>query len=902
MKNFTLLIFLNILSYWGLQAQNVYIPDPNFRAYLQQNFTSCMNGDSLDSECVQVQDTTYLNLNGLNISDLSGIENFDSLSTLNCSFNNLQSLPQLPSGILHLFAGYNQITVIQSLPPNLKRLNLDYNQLSNLPTLPDSLEDLSCNNNSLTTLPFLPISIKFLSCFSNLLISLPELPINLDHLNVSINSILVLPSLPSSLRIFDVSSNQLITLPALPSSIEYFFCDNNQLNFLPSLPDSLYTMDCSFNQLDFLPSLPSGISILHCIGNQINSLPELPSSLNTLNCSSNLLTSLPVLPENLYVLVCSNNQLSTLPIIPFTCESLTCDNNQLTYLPILLGLKILRCSNNQLVSLPNLPSTLIHLRCNDNLITFLPDLPNLKVLHCYNNNIVCLPIFPSTILGGSGLKIYNNPFTCLPNYISAMDSLTLTYPLCEENNINGCETATGVLGKIYHDANNNCAVDSFEIFQSNVRINLFDNQNSLLVQTSSLGSEGLFNFPLGFGTYKVQIDTVNKPYQVNCLNPGIDTVFNLSQNQQFINLGNFSIDCKTGFDLGVQSIVPFGWVFPGQTHTLKILAGDMSQWYNLNCSSGISGQVIVNVSGPVSFAGVSSSALIPQVSGNVFTYNIADFGQINFQNSFRLLFDTDTTAQANDFICITVTVTPSTGDVNISNNELQFCYQAINSYDPNRKDVYPSEVQPGYQDCITYTVYFQNTGNAPAFNIRLRDTLSTFLDHSTFELLNYSHLNSYRLSNGILSFHFPYIMLPDSASDPEGSIGFVQFRLKPIAGLSFMQQINNQVAIYFDYNEPIFTNVAKTSYTDVKGSMQQGTIYNLFPQPAQNSLNINCSTCSTNEIGKFAIYDASGRLLMQDEFRGNQTVIPINSLISGVYFLKLSGNGIIATEKFIKIE
>lgn len=882
MKNFTLLIFLNILSFWGLQAQNVYIPDPNFRAYLQQNFTSCMNGDSLDSECIQVQDTTYLNLNGLNISDLSGIENFNSLSTLICTFNNLQSLPQLPSGILQLFAGFNQITVIQSLPPNLKKLNLDFNQLSNLPTLPDSLEELSCYNNSLSSLPFLPNSIK--------------------SLDVSSNSISVLPSLPSNLRTLDVSSNQLNILPALPSYLEYFFCDNNQLNFLPPLPDNLNIIECSYNQLNSLPSLPSGISILHCIGNQINSLPELPSSLNTLKCNSNLLTSLPNLPENLFRLECSENQLSSLPSIPDSCRVLFCKNNQLTTLPAISGITNLICSNNLLLSLPSLPSTLRLLDCNDNLITFLPDLPNLMVLRCYNNNIACLPIFPSTLVGPNGFKIYNNPFTCLPNYISAMDSLTLTYPLCEENNINGCETATGVLGTIYYDSNNNCNYDSIEIFQSNVRINLYDSQNNFFGQTSSLGIDGLFNFPLSYGNYTAQIDSVNKPYHVNCLNPDNDFDINLTQDQPFINVGNIPINCKPGFDVGVQSIVPLGWVFPGQTHTLKILAGDMSQWYNLNCSSGISGQVIVNVSGPVSFAGVPTSALIPQVSGNVFTYNINDFGQINFQNSFRLLFETDTTAQADDFICVTVTVTPSTGDVNISNNELQFCYQVINSYDPNRKDVYPSVVQPGYQDWITYTVYFQNTGNAPAFNIRLRDTLSTFLDHSTFELLNYSHLNSYRLSNGILSFHFPNIMLPDSASDPEGSIGFVQFRIKPIAGLSFMQQINNQVAIYFDYNEPIFTNVAKTSYTDVKGSMQQGTIYNLFPQPAQNILNLYCSTCLSDEIGKFAIYDASGRMLLQDEFRGNQTVIPINSLISGVYFIKLSGNGKIATEKFIKIE
>jgi uncharacterized repeat protein (TIGR01451 family) len=265
--------------------------------------------------------------------------------------------------------------------------------------------------------------------------------------------------------------------------------------------------------------------------------------------------------------------------------------------------------------------------------------------------------------------------------------------------------------------------------------------------------------------------------------------------------------------VGVQSVVPVGWVFPGQTHTLRVLAGDMSQWMNLNCAQGIAGQVQITVNGPVTYLGVPAGALVPVVSGNVFTYTIANFANVNFQNSFRILFATDTSAQTGNSICINVSVTPTLGDNVPANNQMQFCYNVFNSYDPNRKDVSPAEVLPGYEDWITYTVYFQNTGNAPAFNIRLRDTLSPYFDYSTFEILNYSHPNTYDLRNGILNFFFPNIMLPDSVSNPLGSIGFVQFRMKPLAGLPFGQQINNQVAIYFDFNPPIFTNVANTSFT-----------------------------------------------------------------------------------------
>ncbi|MBK8369043.1 MAG: hypothetical protein IPL10_17125 [Bacteroidetes bacterium] len=56
----------------------------------------------------------------------------------------------------------------------------------------------------------------------------------------------------------------------------------------------------------------------------------------------------------------------------------------------------------------------------------------------------------------------------------------------------------------------------------------------------------------------------------------------------------------------------------------------MSQWYNLNCASGVSGQLTINVSGPVTYISPALGSLIPIVSGTTFTYTIADFGSVNF--------------------------------------------------------------------------------------------------------------------------------------------------------------------------------------------------------------------------------------------------------------------------------
>src|SRR5690606_33426721 len=122
-------------------------------------------------------------------------------------------------------------------------------------------------------------------------------------------------------------------------------------------------------------------------------------------------------------------------------------------------------------------------------------------------------------------------------------------------------------------------------------------------------------------------------------------------------------ECLPGFDVGVQSVATTGWLFPGQEYTLNISAGDMSNWYGLQCAEGVGGSVTVNITGPVSYVEPTNGALVPVVSGDIqLTYDIADFGDADFENSFGVILETDTTAQTDDLVCIDVTVEPIEGD------------------------------------------------------------------------------------------------------------------------------------------------------------------------------------------------------------------------------------------------
>ena len=219
--------------------------------------------------------------------------------------------------------------------------------------------------------------------------------------------------------------------------------------------------------------------------------------------------------------------------------------------------------------------------------------------------------------------------------------------------------------------------------------------------------------------------------------------------------------------------------------------------------------------------------------------------------------------------------------------------------DPNLKETYPVKALPGYTGYFTYTVHFQNTGTASAINVRILDTLNNKLDLSTFQVINYSHANSISLNRNILTIRYSNILLPDSASNPEASKGFVQYRIKPKSNLPVGTQITNTALIYFDYNAPVVTNTT-INFFDLTGIAELSTheLFNVYPNPTKN--NITIETYGSFTKSSITIYDITGRKVMEKELLQNKTGIEISRLASGVYYLRLTNDNSVAGSKFIK--
>jgi uncharacterized repeat protein (TIGR01451 family) len=454
-----------------------------------------------------------------------------------------------------------------------------------------------------------------------------------------------------------------------------------------------------------------------------------------------------------------------------------------------------------------------------------------------------------------------------------------------------------ITGNVYTDLNGNCSYNSVDLNSQNIPIKLYDNQNNLLAQSYTIN--GVYSFSnLLPDSFQVKIDITNLPIAMACGQNNTQSVTLDSANQTIQNI-NFPVVCNATYDATVQSVSRNGWVFPGQTHTLLTNVINNSNWYNLQCDTNTySGTVSIQVNGPVSFVAPAAGALIPTVSGNTFTYNITDFNTLN-PNSFGLRFMTDTTAQANDQICVHVEISPNPIDADTTNNVYDFCYNVVNSYDPNMKEVYPVNVLPGYNDWFTYTIHFQNTGNAPAFNIRLRDTLDTQLDLNTFEVLGYSHPANVTVSGNILTVRFNNIMLPDSTSDYEGSMGYFQYRLKPLPNIPNGSQISNTAYIYFDFNSPIITNTTENNFditvsaTNLKSNPES---FEIYPNPSTGIFTFK----DTKAIQRIEVYNVMGQeiaVFVGDNTNKVSKQINLSNYSKGIYFAKINGSFVLKLVK-----
>ncbi|TDW51516.1 putative repeat protein (TIGR01451 family)/predicted secreted protein (Por secretion system target) [Flavobacterium sp. 270] len=865
MKKNYFLLFILLFSF-VINAQTIVFKDQNFKTILlvasinnsiakdlQGNFTSVDKNGDYEIQVEEAKNISWLDLRNSLISDIEGIENFSQL--IHLDLGNEGSVNYNTLKVLKI----SMLTKLQYLncQANYDLNNLDFAGCTNLTALNCSstkpgaldlrsftkLETIECDNTYLTSL-----NVSGL--------------INLKTLLSSGNQFTIL-DLTSCKNLTEVTmhTGQLVTL------------DISGLTQLQKI--NVYNNKLTSFKL-------SGCTSLTHVDAWINKLPTLDVS-NLKN-----LTYLNLLSNELETLNLKNSN---------NLEDINCDNNKIEALDVkdLVNLKNLSCSRNNLTSidvtnLKKLEWLIVSFNKLENLdISTCPLLAN---LHINNNNLIF-------INQKNGIKKHNYQYHDNDNlkYICCDeldDYLFPSYGVSYSFSINTyCSFTPGgiyyvIKGSNAFDSNNN-GPDQVDIKLPNLNYKITDGIKSANIIANSSGN---YELQAGEGTHTIT-PIIENPTYFKVSPESIDIKFPDSPSP-FVQ--NFYVTPNGSHQDLEISVLPKIPARPGFDAIYKLV-------YKNKGNQIKSGTVVLDFNDAV-LDYISSVPSLSNQATNKLTWNYVDLQPFETREITVVLnvnSPMETPAvNIDDRLSFNALITPVTNDEKPVDNSFALRQIVVGSFDPNDKtclegDVIKSELIGEY---VHYMIRFENTGTYPAENIVVKDMidLSKF-DISTLVPTSASHSYTTKISDGNkVEFIFEKINLPFNDADNDG---YIAFKIKTLPTLVVGDSFTNEANIYFDYNFPILTNKASSTFK-VLGTQdfEFSNYVNIYPVPTKDILNINIK--NDIQIKSMAVYDLLGQLIIAVPNAEKVSNIDVSNLRTGSYFLKITSDKGISNAKFIK--
>jgi len=918
MKNILLLLLL----FTGIvNGQIINFPDANFKAKLLASTSENQIAKDLAGNYFKIDfdndgeiqlnealNVSTLNLAFSNISDITGIEFFSSLTKLEIYNNQLTTFD------------------VASLV-NLNYLDCRVNQLTSL------------NVNTL-------INLTHLDCYANDITALNVSSlVNLSHFNCGSNQIstINLASLVN-LEFLAAQDLQITTLDVSTLlNLKYLYLDGNysiivDFSNLVNLRE-LFVQGCNLSSLDV--STLVNLTKLNCYNNDLLSLNVSPlQELVDLNCDANNISSLDVSNlTNLRKITCKSNNMTALNLNGcINLEKLVCANNELTNINLggFTNLKILECNSNQLLQM-NIEgcNALLHLDCSLNQISTI-DLTTLTSLQVFrgSSNLVTILDFSNCPLKGhyawdGEAPLYNIGFGSMPN-LEVLILKNGTYPslsgqptgmsfsnlpslryVCIDDNITEinqvlsnmpenvsvnsyCSFTPGgdyntIEGTIKFDNTNN-GCDEADYSNPYLKINIDDGTNSGTSFTNNSGNYSLYtqtgNFTI---TPELEISTYFFVSPENAI-INFPLLDNSTQTQNFCITAN-----GVHPDLEVV-LTPLRAARPGFDVEYKLVfknKGNQTQSGTINLTFDDSRADFV-----------SATPTINSQTGNNLLWNFSNLQPfetrvINLTLNINSPLDSPPVNEG-DILDFTAIINPIANDETSLDNEFNISQTVVNAYDPNDKTCLEGNtITPEYiGKYVHYNINFENIGTADAVNVVIKDIIdTTMFDMNSLQLLYASHPVETKIDGNKVEFIFKNINLPPSIIDPIGGHGNVLFKIKTLPTLLVGDQIANIANIYFDYNAPIETNEARSTFATLNNSnFVKDQSITVAPNPAKNSVTVTAK----NNIKSIQLYDVQGRILQTVLENNKSTTLDISNKTNGVYFLKITTEVGSSVEKIIK--
>lgn len=440
---------------------------------------------------------------------------------------------------------------------------------------------------------------------------------------------------------------------------------------------------------------------------------------------------------------------------------------------------------------------------------------------------------------------------------------------------------TIIKGRVYFDANQNCVQDVGEAGLSGILVRELTVPNYVI--TDANGDYSLSSTSTSSSLY---ISNLYGSYQfvcpsTNALPVSVATLGDTTSGNDFAVYQDpavFDLTIHPGWTTAHPGFQKSYWIYYGlqsgpPTNAVVNFVYDPALQYNSCTQGGVHDAINHTVSW--SFSNVSS----PWQYCN---------------NRPYIYFTVPTTMSITDSLCSYFEILPISGDAVQSNNVLSICEPVTGSHDPNDKQVNPRG--EGVNGCILpedsvlfYTIRFQNDGNDTAFTVVVVDTLSPYVNPATFVPGASSHPYTVSMTgDGIITFRFDQIMLPDSGRDLAGSQGSVNYTVHTDPGLPWNTVIANRAAIFFDFNEAVITNYTINTICEPVNTEQRPENFNawVYPNPASGSATFDIGVNS----GEWSvrIIDICGKERMNKTISdSNLFVADLSDFLSGIYLYEI---------------
>jgi hypothetical protein len=444
-----------------------------------------------------------------------------------------------------------------------------------------------------------------------------------------------------------------------------------------------------------------------------------------------------------------------------------------------------------------------------------------------------------------------------------------------------------IIGKVKVDLGNNNCTSGYELL-TNHGVNKTDSNN--IKETEFTNYAGEYNlFAKNAGNFTVQPLPQSNLFNAEPIVINFDGI-NITKTQDFCLKPN-----GTKNDVEV-TVIPETNARPGEEANYKLV-------YKNKGNTTLSGKIDFMFDEPsldFKSASVVPVSTIGHLSWNY--TNLKPFEQKEISLTMKLNSPQDTPPLVfNDVLKYGVAISPNENDQTLDDNTFTLKQTVVGSFDPNDKtclqgNIISHEMVGNYVD---YLIRFQNMGTDFARNIVIKDLIDT----NKFEVESFTPVSSshpYRLTiteGNKVEYFFENIKLPGNYNEPN-SHGYVSFKIKTKPSVVIGDELKNLANIYFDYNDPIETNEAKSLVANIqKDEVIIPFDYDpssavTFTNPAKDILTFD------REVKSVTLYDMQGKILQTSLI--NSKEMNVSYLKPGVYILEMITKEGKSTGKLIK--